>query len=880
MRYLPAVLFCSSFSVFGAGIAPYSLECEARINPVGVDVVRPRLGWKLRSEQRDQRQTAYQIVAASSPERLAAKPDLWDSGQVNSPETTWIPYGGEPLRPFQRYWWKVRVRDGAGQPSAYSEPASWTMSILSPGEWKAAWISHPDHSLRSGPLPLFRKEFRIGKQVQQALALIAGVGFHELHVNGAKAGDHVLAPAWSNFRATVYYETFDVTGLLKPGANAIGVMLGNGFYNVAGGRYTKYTGSFGHPRLSMILHVTFADGSTSELSTDDTWRVHDGPVTFSCIYGGEDYDARLELTGWDRAGFDDSSWARATWNEGPGGLMRAQSSPPIRVQQTLHPVKVTEPKPGTYVYDLGQNFAGWPRIAVRGTAGAQVRMTPGELLDHSGMVTQRSSGGPTYYTYTLKGSGEEVWSPRFSYYGFRYVQVEGAAPANVPRHGAAMVEQLEGQFVHLDAARVGQFSCSNERFNGIHALIDAAVRSNLQHVLTDCPHREKLGWLEQSYLMGPSLLYNWDLRTFLPKIMGDMREAQLANGFIPDIAPEYVTFGSGFRDSPEWGSAGILVPWLDWTWYGDRQSLSDSYRAMKAYATYLQEQSKEGLLTYGLGDWYDIGPGDPGYSQLTPQGITATATYWQDLRVVERTARMLGFESEAGGFAALADATRYAFQRTFYRPAEQIYATGSQTSLAIPLALGLAPENARDVLIGKLAADIHARHDHTSAGDIGYRYVLAALTKAGRGDIVFNMANNSVAPSYAAQLAAGATSLTEAWDANPNSSQNHLMLGHIEEWFYAALAGIRPDPETEGIRHVVIEPQPAGDVRWVKASWEGVRGPVTVDWRVEGSRFLLRCSIPPGMTAEIRLPGGAKHQAGSGMHEFEEAGFAVRNATP
>ena len=426
-----------------------------------------------------------------------------------------------------------------------------------------------------------------------------------------------------NFRATMLYETFDVSLLLKTGPNALGVLIGNGFYNVAGGRYAKYTGSYGQPRVWMQLHLDYADGTSADIATDTTWKVHDGPLTFSCIYGGEDYDARLELAGWDRAGFDDTRWPRADGLEAPGGVLRAQSSPPVRVQRSFRPVKTTQPKPGVYVYDLGQNFSGWPKIAVSGSAGATVRLIPGELLDANGLVTQRSSGGPVYFSYVLKGSGVETWAPRFSYYGFRYVQVEGAAPAAEAKGGVPVLQDLEGQFVHLDAPRAGRFECSNDLLNRIHTLIDVAIRSNLQHVLTDCPHREKLGWLEQTYLMGPSLLYDWDLRTMLPKMVRDMQEAQLVSGLVPDIAPEYVTFGGGFRDSPEWGSAGVLVPWLAWQWYGDRRLLEEAYPMMKGYVGYLGSQTKNGLLTYGLGDWYDIGPNAPGYSQLTPQGVTA-----------------------------------------------------------------------------------------------------------------------------------------------------------------------------------------------------------------------------------------------------------------
>ena len=526
--------------------------------------------------------------------------------------------------------------------------------------------------------------------------------------------------------------------------------------------------------------------------------------------------------------------------EAPGGELRAQASPPIRVQQTFRPVKVTQPKRGVVVYDLGQNFAGWPRITASGAAGAQIRMTPGELLDSAGLVSQRSSGGPVSFNYTLRGGGEETWSPRFSYYGFRYVQVEGAAA----------LRSLDGQFLHLDARRTGEFSCSNDRLNKIHALIDAAVRSNLQHSLTDCPHREKLGWLEQFHLMGPALLYDWDLRAFLPKIVRDLREAQTVDGLVPDIAPEYVVFGGAFRDSPEWGSAAFQLPWLAWQIYGDRETLAEGYRTMQAYDRYLSSKLQDGLLTYGLGDWYDIGPRAPGYSQLTPRGVTASALYWSDLRVMESAADVLGLPAAD---AAAAERLANAFEKAYWKNGS--YATGSQTSLAMPLALGLAPAAARHDLVEKLVADIRAHGNHTTAGDIGYHYVLRALMDAGRGGVVYDMAVEDTAPSYAGQIARGATSLTEAWDANPDSSQNHLMLGHIEEWFYAGLAGIRPqDP---GLRHIEIRPQPAGGLTWVKARWETFRGPVAVEWRRDGRNFHLQVSLPPGITAAVVLPGAA-----------------------
>jgi alpha-L-rhamnosidase len=843
-------------AAFAAQLVPYALQCEARSNPLGIDTPHPRLSWKLRAAERGQAQTAYRILVASTPEKLSpGGADLWDSGRVSSAETTWIQYQGASLETFQRYWWKVGVWGAPATGPAWSEPAQWTMAAVDSEPWKAAWIAHPDDRLRAGPLPVFRHEFSIDRPLRRALAFVSGLGFYEFRINGTRVGDHVLAPAWTDYRQTVLYESFDVTDLLKSGPNALGVLLGNGFFNVPGGRYAKFTASFGRPRLFLQLHLEFRDGTTREVISDSDWRIHDGPITFSCIYGGEDFDARLELRGWDQPGFDDSSWPHAA-SVGTPGELRSQSSPPVRVQETFPPVRITEPTPGVFVYDLGQNFSGWPKLAVSGPAGATVRLTPGELLDTSGMVTQRSSGGPTFFSYTLRGSGRGTWAPRFSYTGFRYLQVEGAAPESAPLAGIPVVHQLEGEFLHLDAARTGHFACSNELFNRVHALVDAAIRSNLQHVLTDCPHREKLGWLEVSYLMGPSLLYGWDLRAFLPKIARDIRETQTSDGLFPDVAPMYSAHSGGFRDSPEWGSAGVLVPWLAWEWYGDREPLEKSYRAMKDYVHYLTSRADKHLLLYGLGDWYDIGPGAPGPSKLTPKGVTATATYIEDLRVLERAARLLGRTSEARNFAAQRSAVHEAFQNAYY--GKSTYASSSQTALAMPLTLGLAPPQARTALVEQLVADVRRRGNHPSAGDIGYRYVLKALLDAGRSDVIFDMTNRRDPPSYGAQLAAGATSLTEAWDADPESSQNHCMLGHIDEWFYAGLAGIRPDPETPGLRHVTIYPEFVGDVKTVDASWETLRGTIVVRWRKEQPPLRLTLDIPPGITADVFVPAPAQ----------------------
>lgn len=839
-----------SFLLFGsllsAGLKPVHLECEARTNPLGIDTPRPRLSWILESADNGQRQLAYRILVASRPELLRpGQADLWDSGEVSSAETLNLEYAGHALASDQRCFWQVQVRDRTGEWTT-SETAEWTMGLLAPSDWHASWIGIDNGPLVSGPLPLFRKEFEVQRPLRRAVLHVAGLGQHEVTLNGAPVSDHLFAPAWSDYYKRIYYETFDVTALLKTGANAAGVMLGNGMYNVVGGRYTKFTASFGPPKLIFLLTLEYADGSAARIVSDPSWRTAPGPVTFSCIYGGEDYDARLEQPGWDRPGFDDSKWAHAARLEGPGGRLAAQFSPPVRVQQSYDTVKVTAVKPGVWIYDLGHNFSGRPLLKVSGAAGQKVRMKTAELLNSQGLVNQSAVGEPVWFEYTLKGGGTETWTPRFSYTGFRYVQVEGLKPL-----------EIKGQFLHASAARTGQFTSSSDLLNRIHELIVQAIRSNLQNVLTDCPHREKLGWLEQAHLMAAGLSYNFDLRNVYSKIAADTRDAQQVNGLVPDIAPEYVVFRDGFRDSPEWGSTSVLAPWHAWTWYGDRRPLEESFETIQRYLAYLDASSQHGILTFGLGDWFDIGPGEPGESKLTPKGITATAVYYQDLMAAAGAAHLLGNIEAEWSCHQRADAVRAEFLRRYYDAEQKTFEGASQTANAMPLVVGLAPDADRAALVERIAADVRQRGNHTSAGDIGYHYVLSALAEGGRSDVIYAMATAPDAPSYASQLARGATALTEAWDANPNVSQNHFMLGHIEEWLYRYLAGIAPAPDAVGAsawRKVILQPHPVGDLQSAGATYDSPRGRISCRWQRNGNDIVIDATLPPGVTAELRQP--------------------------
>lgn len=866
-------------------LSPLDPRCEYARNPLGLDSLQPRLAWKLEAPDpalRNQKQTAYRVLVASTAQALGEeRGDLWDSGQVTSEQSIQVPYQGRPLRSAQQVFWKVQVWDQTGQPSGWSRPATWTMGLLSASDWRADWIGADG---AGGALPLFRRAFEVPQPVRRAVLFVCGLGFYELHLNGQRIGQAVLDPGWTDYRKRCLHSTYDVTRQIASGRNALGLLLGNGMYNVTGGRYVKFKGSFGPPKLILHLRLEFTDGTSAVVASDESWKTSPGPIQFSCIFGGEDYDARRELEGWDRPGFDDSQWPKAKTLPGPGGRLAAQVAPPIRVLQEFPTAGLTQPKPGVFVYDLGQNFSGWPRLKVKGPAGATVKMTPGELLDRNGLVSQRSSGGPVWFSYTLKGGGPEDWTPRFSYYGFRYVQLEGAWPNDgtaAPSADAPRVLELRGQFVCNSSEVQGNFACSNPLVNRIHDLIDAAIRSNFQSVLTDCPHREKLGWLEVSHLLSGGVMFNFDAAQFYTKILQDMRDAQLPDGLVPDIAPEFTVFAGGFRDSPEWGSACVVNPWQVYQMYGDTRILEENYDAMKRYTAYLAGKAQNQIVGHGLGDWYDIGPRGPGESQLTSKGVTATALYFHDLTLLQKTAVLLGKLDEARRFEEQAAAVRSAFNQRFFRPDTGGYDRGSQTAQAMPLVLGLASAEARPAVLENLVRNVRTNGNRVTAGDVGFVYLVRALSDGGRGDVLYDLIVQTNGPGYAYQLAKGATTLTEAWDTNPSSSQNHCMLGHAEEWFYRGLGGLSPDPAGPGFKRFFLQPQVVGDLTWTKVSYVSGYGPILSEWHLTDGRFDWQVTVPPNSTATLWLPvpdGTAVLEGGKPLAQTAGVRFLRREA--
>ena len=859
---------------------PSRLVCELQNDPVAIASQHPHLGWLLTASQPQARgvvQSAYRVLVASSPTLLTnGQADLWDSGKILSNRTADVAYQGHPLAPEQRVYWQVEVWDQSGEPSGWSPVAEFT---IAPAHWIAPWIAAATGAAGkaegvTAPMPVFRTTLNLRKPVARALLYVAGLGQYQVHLNGARVGRRELTPAWTDYRRRVLYDTYDVTSMLKPGANAIGVLLGNGMFNVARakGRYSKFVGSFGPPRLTAELHLCFRDGTRQTILTGPNWLTTPGPIVFSSTYGGEDYDARRQPKQWDRPGrIAAHSWSDAVVVSGPGGVLLPGEIPPIRVEHVYHPISSKVLPSGAQVFDLGQNFAGWPEIVVHGRSGARVKLICGELQNADGSVSQKSAnagpGRAQWFSYTLRGHGVEHWRPRFSYYGFRYVQVEIS--------GKARLLSLAGDAVHSSAAPSGEFVSSNTLLNQIHRLILFAEENNIVSILTDCPHREKLGWLEQTHLMGSALNYDFDLQSLYAKIEQDIADEQNPDGEVPTIAPEYVIFpprlNNAFNDSPEWGSAAVLDPWIAYQRYGDLDTLRAQYPVMRRYVDYLTSRSHDSIVGYGLGDWYDIGPHGPGLPQLTSPALTGTAIYYQDIVALASAAHQLGYSQEEARLEPLREAVAKAFQQRFYHPQAHEYEKGSQTADAMPLVVGLTPPADRPAVLASLVADIRAHGNHVTAGDVGFHYVVDALMDNGASDVMLNMLLRTDSPSYGYQLAQGATALTEAWNARHGSSQDHLMLGDAEEWFYAGMMGLHLDLSRPAPEQIVIDPAMLRRINSAQVVYQSVKGAISVAWRHLPGQTRLDVSIPANARAVVRLPKAAGSTLLESGHPAAEA---------
>jgi len=857
----------------GGRIAPADLRCEYRSDPLGIDTTRPRLNWALESEGRGDVQSAYRVLVARSPRALeAGRGDLWDSGKVRSSDSLGLVYAGRALRSGMRCYWKVRVWDGRGRPSAWSPTASWEMALLGDAPWKGRWISDgkpvpagEEDFYRDDPAPLFRKEFVAPERIVGARLYISGLGYYEASVNGRRVGDQALDPGWTNYGKRVFYSVYDVTGSVRPGLNCIGVMLGNGWWNplplrMWGNRNLRADMPIGRPCLIAQLEIEGEDGSVMTVATSPDWKVRGGPVLRNNVYLGEVYDARREVPGWDSPGVDEEGWSSAVPCPGPAGSLRAQSQPPMRITARLRPVRVGTPRPGVAIFDFGRNFAGWVRLRLRAPAGTRIRIRFGELLDEHGELNPLTSvcgqikgrrkdgrpiGGPgapdiaeQADIYVARGGGEEVYTPRFTFHGFRYAEVTGLP-------GPPDLDDLEGLRLNADVSESGEFSCSNDLFNRIQDMVRWTFLSNIFSVQSDCPHREKFGYGGDLVATADAYLANFDMAGFYAKAAADWADAAREDGMLTDTAPFVGIQYCGLA----WAMAHPLLQNKLVQHYGDRRLVEDQYETTRRWLDLVARTNPDGLIREGLADHESLEP--------TPVPALVTPLYHETALMASRLAGLLGRRADEARYRDLAVFIAAAYRSKVLGSATGRYDAMTQAGLAVALALDLVPETDRaeafEALVAKTSA---AGGPVLGTGIFGTKYLFEILSRHGRADLAYDLVDRTSFPGWGYMLDRGATTLWEHWEFSDNTySHNHPMFGSVSEWLFAWVAGIQPDPDAFGFDRIILRPQPVGDLTWAKASQRTVRGKVRSEWHIEGGRFILTVAIPANTTATVYVPG-------------------------
>jgi alpha-L-rhamnosidase len=835
----------------GKSIQPVELKCEYSVDPLCVVNVNPRLSWALISAFHNQYQSAYRILVSSSKDNIDKNiGDLWDSRKVLSNESVHVFYKGKPLTSGMHCWWKVRIWDKDNLRSEWSEPVSWEMGLIEQDDWKAKWISYECTSA-----PLFRKEFKITKEVKEARVYISGLGYYELSFNGTRIGENVLDPAQTDYEKRTLYVVYDVTQSINRGENAIGIMLGNGWYNqsaVNHGRYGWKDVVYGKPELIFQMRIVFSDGTEMMVVSDETWKGSSGPVISNNIYAGEIYDSRLEQKGWDKPGYDDSGWNKVVLSHGPGGILVAQKLPPIKRMAIIKPVSLHNPSPGVYVFDLGENFAGWVRLALDAPRGTEIQLRFSEALHGDGTIDPASTG--VYATnvvqtdkYYCSGAREEIWEPRFTYHGFRYVEMTGFP-------GKPSLDNIEGVVVHTSLKQSGVFFCSDTMINKIHNAALRTERSNLYGIPTDCPHRERCGWLGDAFLTSDMTMYNFDAPLFWSKFIDDI-ETSSKSGIPANIATGRRYGGS----DPDWGAAYIQLVWNMYLFYGDKSIIGEHYKGMRSFMTYLQQIANGNIINAGIGSLFSPGRIEPGE---TPAEFTSTALYYFCTDVMSHMARVTGEDDDAQKYSLSAMSIKSSFNQRFFDDTEKTY--GCQEKNTLSLAFGLVPD--KDVKAVAQNLDKYVLNDqkgHVSTGIFGSRYIYETLGRSGYGETVREILSQTTFPSYGFLFSLGATTFWENWGektfadrgkSGDNRSRNHPFQGGFDAWFFNGLGGILPDPEIPGFKHIILKPDVIKSLDFSKTQYNSVYGLIRSEWYNKGKEFRWLISIPVNTTATAFIP--------------------------
>lgn len=766
---------------------------------------------------------------------------------------------GEPLTVVTDETWRSTAEEFPGWEGSRFDDTTWLSSRVLGAAGMEPWgqVSGPED--RRLPARWLRKEFAVQKKVRRATVWMSGLGSSELYLNGKKVGDQVLSPGLTEYDKRVFYVTHEVGGLLRRGPNAVGVVLGNGRFFAPRHKTPMETRTYGFPKLLFQMRIEYQDGSQTTIVSDPSWRLTtNGPIRANCEYDGEEYDARLELGRWNEAGYDDAAWEKAAPVGAPGGALAAQMIRPIRITQTLRPIGLSQPQPGVYIFDLGQNMVGWCRLRVSGPAGTTVTLRHAETLKPDGtLYLDNIRGAKVTDTYTLKGQGRELYEPRFTYHGFRFVEVKGYP-------GKPSLASLEGCVVHDDLEIAGEFACSEPLLNRIHTNIRWGVRGNYRSIPTDCPQRdERQGWLGDRSAESKGETYLFHTAALYRKWLGDMADAQKESGSVPDVCPSYWPI---YSDNVTWPSSTVIIPGSLFEQYGDLEILARHYDSAKKWMNYMSGFVTNGIISRdSYGDWC-VPPEDPKLihsndpARKTDKALLATAYFYHDARLMARYAARLNRGADVQAFDNLAERLKQAFNAKFYRTAEGYYDNGSQTSCVLPLAFGLAPEGERERVFQHLVRKItQESRNHIGTGLIGGQWLMRVLSDNGRADLAFAIATQRDYPSWGYMVQKGATTIWELWNgdtADPAmNSGNHVMLvGDLGIWLYEYLAGIRPDPQQPGFKHIILRPEVVPGLDAARAIHRSPYGSILSDWKREGESFLWNLSVPPNTTATVYLP--------------------------
>jgi Alpha-L-rhamnosidase N-terminal domain./Bacterial alpha-L-rhamnosidase. len=842
------LIFLLSYS-FSFSQIPVALQCEYLHNPVGLDAQQPRFSWRLQEGQAENFQI---IVGADSMAVSAGTGNCW---QTNV-STQLCRYQGTALQPFTRYYWAVKAGGGLS-PVQYFETG-----MMHARNWKGAWISDQEN-IHQKRAPYFRKEFNVVKKVKTARAYIAVAGLYELYVNGQRIGDHALDPIYTRFDRRNLYVTYEID--LQNGKNAIGVLLGNGWYNHQSTAVWNFHEApwRARPAFCMDIRITYEDGSVETVSSGKDWKTSLSPVLFNSIYTAEHYDARLEQPGWNEPGFNDSQWKQVIYRSAPSRQIVAQALHPIRHVETIPAQSVKQINDTVWVFDLGRNISGVSRIRLHGQAGQVIRLKHGERLYDNGRVDQSNidvhyrptDDSDPFQTdiFILSGKGDEQFMPRFNYKGFQYVEVTSSRPVQFTK------ESLTGYFMHSDVPVAGSINSSNPTINKIWRATNNSYLSNLFGYPTDCPQREKNGWTGDAHIAIETGLYNFDAITIYEKWLADHQDEQQANGVLPSIIP---TGGWGYEwgNGPDWTSTIAIIPWNIYLFYGDTTLLARCYDNIKRYVDHITEISKDGLTTWGLGDWVPV-------KSKTPVEFTSTAYYYTDVNILAKAARLLNKHDDAKTYTSLAEKIKNAFHKKYYH--DGIYGSGLQTELSVALYWGLVPDSLKAVVAGNLAKRVRADNNHLDVGLLGTKAILNALSENGYADVAYTLAAQESFPSWGWWIVNGATTLYENWpiDAKSDISMNHIMFGEIGAWLFKGPGGIKPDPEQPGFKNILLQPHFVKGLNWFEARHESPYGTIVSSWKRSGKKIVYKVVVPPGATATLQLP-NRKEWLQAGSYQF------------